>query len=75
MAASHPFIMQATSRKPRPGYHRMLFRENRQSACDAVMMEPHGYEITHLDALGHVAMDGTALQRPAVRRDRSPGTV
>jgi kynurenine formamidase len=38
----------------------MLFRENRQSACDAVMLEPHGYEITHLDALGHVAMDGIA---------------
>lgn len=58
--AGHVFNMQATARKPRPGYHRMLFRENRQSACDAVMLEPHGYEITHLDALGHVAMDGTA---------------
>jgi kynurenine formamidase len=60
VAASHVLDMQATARKPRAGYHRMLYRENRQSACDAVMMEPHGYEITHIDALGHVAMDGTA---------------
>jgi kynurenine formamidase len=28
------------------------------SAVDAVMIEPHGYEITHIDALGHVGMDG-----------------
>ena len=52
--------IQPTPRKPRAGYHRMLFRENRQSACDAVMMEPHGYEIARIDALGARAMDGTA---------------
>lgn len=56
--ASHVMTMQATVHKPRPGYHRMLFREDRSSAVDAVMIEPHGYEITHLDALGHVGMDG-----------------
>jgi len=36
----------------------MLFRENRSSACDAVMFEPHGYEITHIDGLAHVGLDG-----------------
>jgi kynurenine formamidase len=58
VAAGHTFTMQATERKPRAGYHRMLYRENRMSAVDAVMIEPHGYEITHVDALGHVGMDG-----------------
>lgn len=56
--ASHVFTMEATPRKPRAGYHRMLFRENRSSAVDAVMIEPHGYEITHIDALGHAGLDG-----------------
>jgi kynurenine formamidase len=59
VATSHPFIMEATPAKPRPGYHRMLFRENGTSACDAIMVECHGYEITHIDALAHVSMDGT----------------
>ena len=58
--AGHVFNMAATVHKPRPGYHRMLYRENRSSAVDAVMMEPHGYEITHIDALAHVGMDGTS---------------
>jgi kynurenine formamidase len=58
IAAGQAFTMAATERKPRPGYHRMLFRENRSSAVDAVMIEPHGYEITHVDALAHVALDG-----------------
>lgn len=56
----HVFRMEATVHKPRPGYQRMLYREDRESAVDVVMMEPHGYEITHLDALAHVAMDGVA---------------
>jgi len=60
VAASHTLNMAATVHKPRPGYHRMLYREDRNSAVDAVMIEPHGYEITHIDALGHVAMDGVA---------------
>jgi kynurenine formamidase len=60
LAASHAFTMAATERKPRAGYHRMLFRENRSSAVDAVMIEPHGYEITHIDALAHVGLDGTS---------------
>jgi len=65
VAASHPFIMEATPAKPRPGYHRMLFRENGTSACDAYMVECHGYEITHIDALAHVSMDGlTYNNRP-----------
>jgi kynurenine formamidase len=59
VAAGHPFDMEPTPAKPRAGYHRMLFRENGTSACDAVMIEPHGYEITHVDALAHVSMDGT----------------
>lgn len=59
IAASHPFVMESTPAKPRPGYHRMLFRENGTSACDAIMLECHGYEITHVDALAHVSMDGT----------------
>lgn len=58
VAASHRFTMAATERKPRAGYHRMLYRENRMSAVDAIMIEPHGYEITHLDALAHVGLDG-----------------
>jgi kynurenine formamidase len=58
VAAGHPFTMQATAHKPRAGYHRMLYRENRSSAVDAVMIEPHGYEITHIDALAHVGLDG-----------------
>jgi len=65
VAASHPFIMDSTPAKPRAGYHRMLFRENGTSACDAVMIECHGYEITHIDALAHVSMDGkTYNDRP-----------
>lgn len=65
IAASHEFIMEATPAKPRPGYYRMLFRENGTSACDAIMMECHGYEITHIDALAHVSMDGaTYNDRP-----------
>jgi kynurenine formamidase len=65
VAASHPLRMEATPAKPRPGYYRMLFRENGTSACDAVMMECHGYEITHVDALAHVSMDGTTYnERP-----------
>jgi kynurenine formamidase len=65
IAASHPFVMEATPAKPRPGYHRMLFRENGTSACDAYMVECHGYEITHIDALAHVSMDGlTYNDRP-----------
>jgi kynurenine formamidase len=59
VAASHPLTMEATPAKPRAGWHRMLYRENGTSACDAVMIEPHGSEVTHLDALGHVSMDGT----------------
>jgi len=59
VAAGHPFNMEPTPAKPRAGYHRMLFRENGTSACDAVMIECHGYEITHIDALAHVSMDGT----------------
>jgi kynurenine formamidase len=59
VAVAQPFVMEATPAKPRPGYHRMLFRENGTSACDAVMMECHGYEITHIDALAHVSMEGT----------------
>ena len=58
VSAGHVFTMAATPRKPRPGYHRMLYRENRSSAVDAVMIEPHGYEITHIDALAHVSLDG-----------------
>ncbi len=58
VAASHTFNMAPTVHKPRPGYHRMLYREDRNAAVDAVMIEPHGYEITHIDALGHNAMDG-----------------
>ncbi|HZO97293.1 MAG TPA: cyclase family protein [Gaiellaceae bacterium] len=65
VAAGHPFIMESTPAKPRAGYHRMLFRENGTSACDAVMIECHGYEITHVDALAHVSMDGTTYnERP-----------
>ncbi|MEZ3158909.1 cyclase family protein [Microbacterium sp. BWT-B31] len=65
VAASHPFVMEATPAKPRPGWHRMLYRENGTSACDAIMIEPHGSEITHIDALGHVSMDGTVYnERP-----------
>lgn len=59
VAVGQPFVMEPTPAKPRPGYHRMLFRENGTSACDAIMMECHGYEITHVDALAHVSMDGT----------------
>jgi kynurenine formamidase len=59
VAVGHPFNMEPTPAKPRAGYHRMLFRENGTSACDAVMIECHGYEITHVDALAHVSMDGT----------------
>lgn len=65
VAASHDFIMESTPAKPRAGWHRMLFRENGTSACDAYMIEPHGSEITHIDALGHVSMDGTTYnERP-----------
>jgi kynurenine formamidase len=59
VAASHDFVMEPTPAKPRAGWHRMLYRENGTSACDAVMIEPHGSEVTHIDALGHVSMDGT----------------
>jgi Putative cyclase len=65
VAASHEFTMATTAHKPRPGWHRMLFREDRDSAADAVMIEPHGYEITHLDAIGHVGYDGHSYnERP-----------
>ena len=58
VAAGHVLNMAPTVHKPRPGWHRMLYRENRDAAVDAVMIEPHGYELTHVDALGHNAMDG-----------------
>ena len=58
VAASHEFNVAPTVHKPRPGYHRMLYREDRNAAVDAVMIEPHGYELTHVDALAHNAMDG-----------------
>ena len=51
----------------------MLFRENGTSACDAVMMECHGYEITHIDALAHVAMDGTTYNGRPFEEVDHPG--
>jgi kynurenine formamidase len=40
--------------------HRMLDSgPNHWSALDAIEIAPHGYDVTHLDALGHVSLDGS----------------
>jgi kynurenine formamidase len=59
VSASHDFNMESTPHKPRAGYHRMLWRESGTTATDAFMVESHGYEVTHVDALAHVSLDGT----------------
>jgi kynurenine formamidase len=58
VAVGHVISMEPTAHKPLAGYHRMLYRQSRDTAADAVMIECHGYELTHIDALAHNALDG-----------------
>jgi kynurenine formamidase len=53
----------AASRKnPDPMVHRMLFSgyAGGIGALDSVEIAPHGFAVTHLDAIGHVYFDGAA---------------
>jgi hypothetical protein len=52
----------ATRANPTPMVHRMLFskHEGAVSSFDAVDIAPHGFRITHLDAIGHVFFEGRA---------------
>jgi kynurenine formamidase len=47
---------------PTPMVHRMLFsrHEGAVSAFDSVEIAPHGFRVTHLDAIGHVFFEGRA---------------
>jgi kynurenine formamidase len=58
VSASHDVNFSVTARNPRPGLHQMLYREDRASLADAVTLQCHGYAMTHIDALGHVTLDG-----------------
>ena len=41
-------------------------------AQDALLLVPHGFEVTHMDALAHAYFDGRRLQRPRGRRAPCP---
>ncbi len=50
----------ASTANPVPVVHRMLLdrHEDSFSAFDVVEIAPHGFAVTHLDAIGHVYFDG-----------------
>lgn len=60
-----PLALTLTNRPPKGGphafVHRMLYshHEGALSAQDVVEFAPHGFQVTHYDAVGHVYMDGT----------------
>ncbi len=58
VSAAHDVNFSVTPSNPRPGLFQMLFREDRASAADSVTIPCHGYAMTHIDALCHVALDG-----------------
>ncbi|MFT4081547.1 MAG: iron-containing alcohol dehydrogenase [Nocardioides sp.] len=65
VATGHDFSFGSTAHKPRPSVHRMLWRESGTTSTDLFVVEPHGYEITHVDALAHVSYNGlTYNDRP-----------
>ena len=49
-----------------PVRHRMIDASPDPWALDAIEIAPHGYQVTHLDALGHVFIDGWAWNGRAV---------
>lgn len=46
---------ERSSKNPRPVIHQMLYEQHQpESALDFVGVAPHGFAVTHLDAVGHV---------------------
>jgi len=63
-------------RNPDPVVHRMLYLQHDApyAAIDSFEIAPHGFAVTHLDALGHVNFEGsvynTRRATDVVKRDR-----
>lgn len=50
-----------SAKNPNPAVHKMLYEQHHPiSALDQLTIQPHGFGVTHLDAVGHVyTKDGT----------------
>ncbi len=55
-----PLPMGGSTVATHPVVHRMLLPRDDVSAIDTVDVTPHDPQITHIDALGHTYLDGTA---------------
>jgi kynurenine formamidase len=60
VALGRPLSTELSPANPVPIKHRMLFHKGAHplGCADTVEIAPHGYSITHVDALGHVFFDG-----------------
>jgi kynurenine formamidase len=69
-----PLRSIASRANPRPIVHRMIEGDDEGAAgsSDAVEIAPHGYAVTHLDALGHAYFEGRAWNGRRVSEVWSP---
>jgi len=60
VSLAHPLRTTASQSNPVPIVHRMLLggEEDATGATDSVEIAPHGYAVTHLDALAHAYFEG-----------------
>jgi kynurenine formamidase len=73
VAIGQPLSTGASPTNPRPAQHLMLLeQEPPLSALDFVGVAPHGYAVTHLDAVAHVFWEGRAYNGRRVEEVLSP---
>ena len=62
LSLGHVLDTTASAKNPDPMIHRMLFAGYADSigALDSIEIAPHGFGVTHLDAIAHVFFEGVA---------------
>lgn len=68
VSLARPVDTTASAVNPRPAWHVMLLEtERRYASADSLHLQVHGLANTHLDALGHMFLDGVGYN--GVRQD------
>jgi kynurenine formamidase len=67
LSIGHDVGLVPSRKNPRPAVHRMLHVGPELGALDQITIVPHGYQETHLDALGHQFYDGALYNERTVR--------
>jgi kynurenine formamidase len=74
VALGQPISTTPSANNPRPATHLMLLeQEPPLSALDHLGVAPHGFAVTHLDAVAHVFFEGKAYNGRRVDNILSPG--